>query len=114
MKVKGSDDVCAAARSIAALAIDGLYRTDHHLAVAQSQATPDRNPREVVAAHLHRLEALRRIGIVERVAKGVLCVLGYLVERRFQHEDQRLGGDVTVELKSHLPIERQARVIGAT
>ncbi|HDR9895494.1 TPA: DUF3363 domain-containing protein, partial [Escherichia coli 87-1713 (10i)] len=26
---------------------------------------------------------------------------------------QRLGG-VTVELKSHLPIERQARVIGAT
>ena len=27
---------------------------------------------------------------------------------------QRLGGDVAVELKSHLPTERQTRVIGAT
>src|SRR3546814_3645147 len=30
-----------------------------------------------------------------------------------QYDAQRLGG-VAVELKSHLPIERQARVIGAT
>ena len=31
-----------------------------------------------------------------------------------QHDAQRLGGGVAVELRSHLPIERQARVIGAT
>ena len=34
-------------------------------------------------------------------------------ERGRQYDAQRLGG-VAVELKSHLPIERQVRVIGAT
>jgi hypothetical protein len=36
-----------------------------------------------------------------------------LPEQGRQYDAQRLGG-VAVELKSHLPIERQARVIGAT
>lgn len=36
-----------------------------------------------------------------------------LAERGRQYDAQRLGG-VAVELKSHLPIERQDRVIGAT
>jgi len=36
-----------------------------------------------------------------------------LLERGRQYDAQRLGG-VAVELKSHLPIERQARIIGAT
>ncbi|GLU35763.1 hypothetical protein Busp01_56050 [Trinickia caryophylli] len=35
------------------------------LAVAQGQAVPDRDLREVVAAYVRRLEALRRAGIVE-------------------------------------------------
>ena len=114
VEVKGSADVRTADRNIAALAIDGVYRTDHHLAVAQGQATPDRDPREVVAAHVRRLEALRRAGIVEREAEGVWRVPGDLTERGRQHDAQRLGGGVAVELKSHLSIERQARVIGAT
>jgi len=37
-----------------------------------------------------------------------------LAERGRQYDVQRLGGSVAVELKSHLPIERQARIIGAT
>ncbi len=37
VEVKGSTDVRAADRNIAALASDGLYRTDHHLAVAQGR-----------------------------------------------------------------------------
>ncbi|WP_322053652.1 relaxase/mobilization nuclease and DUF3363 domain-containing protein [Paraburkholderia bannensis] len=114
VEVKGAADVRAADRNIAALAVDGVYRTDHHLAVAQAQATPDRAPRDVVAAHVRRLEALRRTGIVEREAEGVWRVPGDLAERVRQYDAQRLGGGVTVELKSHLPIERQARVIGAT
>jgi len=114
VEVKGSADVRAADRNIAALAVDGVYRTDHHLAVAQGQATPDRDPREVVAAHVRRLEALRRAGIVERVAEGVWYVPSDLAEQGRQYDTQRLGGGVAVELKSHLPIERQARVIGAT
>ena len=114
VEVKGAADVRAADRSIAALAVDGIYRTNHHLAVAQGQATPDRDPREVVAAHVRRLEALRRAGIVEREAEGVWRIPDDLAERGRQYDAQRLGGGVAVELKSHLPIERQTRVIGAT
>ena len=114
VEVKGAADVRAADCNIAALAVDGVYRTDHHLAVAQGQAMPDRDPREVVAAHVRRLEALRRGGIVERVNEGVWRVPDDLAERGRQYDAQRLGGGVAVELKSHLPIERQARVIGAT
>ncbi len=62
---------------------------------------------------MRRLEALRRAGIVERVAEGLWKVPNDLAERGRQYDAQRLGG-VAVELKSHLPIERQARVIGAT
>ena len=113
VEVRGSAEVRAADRNIAALASNGLYRTDHHLAIAQGQAMPDRDPQEVVAAHVRRLEALRRAGIVERVAEGLWKVPDDLPERGRQYDAQRLGG-VAVELKSHLPIERQARVIGAT
>ena len=114
VEVKGAADVRVADRNITALAVDGVYRTDHHLALAQGQATPDRDPREVVAAHVRRLEALRRAGIVEREAEGVWRVPSNLTERGRQYDAQRLGGGVAVELKSHLPIQRQARVIGAT
>jgi len=114
VEVKGAADVRAADKNIAALTVDGVYRTDHHLAVAQGQAMPDRDPREVVAAHVRRLEALRRAGIVERVVEGVWHVPDDLAERGRQYDAQRLGGGVAVELKSHLPIERQTRMIGAT
>ena len=56
---------------------------------------------------------MRRAGIVERVADGLWKVPDDLAERGRQYDAQRLGG-VAVELKSHVPIERQARVIGAT
>ncbi|BBP05115.1 hypothetical protein TPL01_09990 [Sulfuriferula plumbiphila] len=114
VEVKGSTDVRAADKNIAALAVDGVYRTDHHLAIVQGKAMPDRDPHEVVAAHVRRLEALRRIGIVERMAEGVWRVPESLPERGRQYDAQRLDGGVAVALKSHLPIERQTRVIGAT
>ncbi|WP_159078897.1 relaxase/mobilization nuclease domain-containing protein [Orrella marina] len=113
VEVKGSADIRAADRNIATLASDGLYRTDHHLAIEQGRAKAGRYPQEVVASHVRRLEALRRAGIVERVAEGLWKVPGDLPEQGRQYDVQRLGG-VAVELKSHLPIERQARVIGAT
>ncbi len=113
VEVKGSAEVRAADKNIAALANNGLYRTDHHLAIAQGQAKNGRDPQEVVAAHVRRLEALRRAGLVERVAEGLWKVPDDLPERGRQYDAQRLGG-VAVELKSHLSIERQARVIGAT
>ena len=113
VEARGSAEIRAADKNIAALAVDGLYRTDHHLTMATAQATPTRNPKEVVDAHVRRLEALRRAGIVERVAEGVWRVPTDLPERGRQYDAQRLGG-VSVELRSHLPIERQLCVIGAT
>lgn len=114
VEMKGAADTRAADRNIAVLAADGIYRTDHHLAVTQGHTTPGRDPREVVAAHIRRLEALRRAGIVQRLAEGVWQVPNDLAKRGRQYDVQRLDGGVAVELKSHLPIERQARVIGAT
>lgn len=113
VEVRGSAEIRTADRSITALASDGLYRTSHHLAIAQGQAQAGRDPQEVVAAHIRRLEALRRAGVVERVAEGLWKVPGDLPERGRQYDAQRLGS-VAVELKSHLPIEQQSRVIGAT
>lgn len=95
------------------LAADGLYRSDHHLAIAKAQATPERDPREVVDAHVRRLEALRRVGIVERMAEGVWKVPADLPEQGRQYDAQRLGG-VAVSLHSHLPIGRQTHAIGST
>jgi len=113
VEVNGSAGVRAADMIIAVLSTFGLYRTDHHLAVAKAQAVPGRDPADVVAAHVRRLEALRRASIVERLAEGVWQVSADLPEQGRQYDAQRSGG-VAVELKSHLPIERQARVIGAT
>ncbi|WP_345797207.1 relaxase/mobilization nuclease and DUF3363 domain-containing protein [Castellaniella sp. MT123] len=113
VEARGSAEVRAADKNIIALAVDGLYRTDHHLAIAKVQATSARDPREVIDAHVRRLEALRRAGIVERIAEGVWRVPADLPEQGRQYDAQRLGG-VAVELRSHLPIERQACVIGAT
>lgn len=113
VEARGSAEVRAVDKNIAALAVDGHYRTDHHLAMAKARATRDRDPGEVVNAHIRRLEALRRAGIVERVTEGVWRVPADLPERGRQYDAQRLGG-VSVELRSHLPIERQTRVIGAT
>ena len=113
VEVKCSADVRTADKTIAALATDGLYRTDHHLAIAQGQAKEGRDPQEVVATHVRRLEALRRASIVERVAEGLWKVPGDLPEQGRQYDAQRLSG-LAVERKSHLSIERQARVIGAT
>lgn len=114
VEVKDSAAIRSADKTIAALAVNGLYRTDHHLAIAQAQASPGRDPRELVDAHVRRLEALRRAGVVKRLAEGVWQVPGDLPERGRQHDAQRLDGGLVVELKSHLPIERQVRAIGAT
>lgn len=100
-------------KTIARLADGGLYRTHHHLSVLRAQPRHGHDPQANVAAHVRRLEALRRAGLVERVADGVWRVPADLPERASQHDVQRFAGG-SVTLHSHLPIERQARVIGAT
>ncbi len=98
-------------RRIAAVAKDGIYKTADHL--AQLNQAKDRDPKSTVDAHVRRLEALRRSGIVERVADGVWKVPPDLLRRAQQHDAQKTTGQV-VELRSHLPIDQQVRAIGAT
>ena len=99
--------------TIAALAEGGIYRPDHHLALLRVQPAIGHDAQETVAIHVRRLEALRRAGIVERVTEGAWRVPGDLSAHARQHDVQHLAG-AGVTLQSHLPVERQARVIGAT
>ncbi len=104
----------AADRNISRLAEAGLYRVDHHLERIRAQgATLERDPEEMIAAHVRRLEALRRVGIVERLADGVWRVPDDLVQRGRHYDRERLR-DTPVMLLSHLPVERQVCAIGAT
>lgn len=97
--------------AIAAVAADGIYRTaDHRVQLRQAN---DRDPQSTVEVHVRRLEALRRAGIVERVADGVWRVPPDLMQRAQRHDAQKATG-VTIELRSHLPIDQQVRAIGAT
>ncbi len=100
-------------RSIASLAADGLYRSDHHQALAQSKAVEGQDPEALVERHVRRLEALRRAGIVERLDEGVWRVPADLPEQGRQHDARRLG-DVAVELRTPQPLEQQVRALGAT
>jgi type IV secretory pathway VirD2 relaxase len=112
VEARSSAEVRPADRTIAALAVEGVYRTAHHRAVAMTHGGAARDPDEVVAAHVRRLEALRRAGIVERIADGVWRVPPDLPEQGRKY-DARLGG-VTVTVRSHLSIEQQMRAVGAT
>ena len=97
-------------RSIAAQSVEGIYRTQRH---SKIQGAADEYAAERVEAYVRRLEALRRAGIVERIASGVWRVPQDLPERGRQYDAQRLGG-AAVTLKSHLSIAQQMRVLGAT
>ena len=104
--VRVRNEVRSSDQTIAALATDRHYRTAHHLTVAGLSARPGQDPDAFVAAHVRRLEALRRAGVVERVEEGVWRVPSDLPERG-RLFDRRDGGAVEVELKSVLPAERQ-------
>ena len=98
-------------RDINRLAQSGVYRTADHLARLQSDAT--KSPQETVDAYVRRLEVLRRAGVVEREAEGVWKVPPDLISRAQAYDTQKAAG-MTIELRSHLPIEQQVLTIGAT
>lgn len=98
-------------RNILKASTDGIYSTTSHL--AQLKQAGDGDPQATVEIHVRRLEALRRTGVVERMADGVWKIPDDLRERAQQHDAQKTAGRV-IELRSHLPIEHQVRAIGAT
>jgi type IV secretory pathway VirD2 relaxase len=100
-------------RSIAAMAVGGLYRADQHLTLARSKTSQEKDPEALVERHVRRLEALRRAGIVERLSEGTWQVPTDLPERARQYDARRLG-DVSVELHTPFTVEQQVRAVGAT
>lgn len=92
---------------------DGLYRPDQHLAEARGDARPGDDPDGYVGAHVRRLEALRRAGVVERLGDGAWRVPANFLDQTAAFEAERSGG-AAVELRSHLDVGRQARALGAT
>jgi hypothetical protein len=103
----------AADRRIAALAEHGVYSTRVHLAELRGMPLAGRDPEAIVEAHVRRLEALRRAGIVERIEDGLWRVPDDLPTGGRLYDRERLGASA-VELLSHIPIEKQVRAIGAT
>lgn len=98
-------------KSIATVTREGVYRTGEHL--ARLKAGNHRTPEATVEVHVRRLEALRRVGIVERITEGVWQIPPDLMQKAKQHDAGKAHGP-TIELRSHLPIEQQVRAMGAT
>nr|WP_306310656.1 DUF3363 domain-containing protein [Sphingomonas sp. BT-65] len=97
----------AADRTIAAVAEDGIYSVARH----RARAASERNPDGFVAAHVRRLEALRRAGLAERLDGDRWRVPPDFVARGAAHDRTQ---DVAPRLRSTLPLDAQVRAIGAT
>lgn len=114
VEVRSAEGPRVADRTIARTADNhGIYRVDRHLAEARLDAKAGDDPTAFVAAHVRRLEALRRDGVVERLEEGRWRLPPDFLARAAAHEASR-GGSVAVDLRSQLDLGKQARAIGAT
>jgi type IV secretory pathway VirD2 relaxase len=113
VELRGASNLRTADRNIAAVADGGIYKASTHVALAKADARIDQNPQSFVEAHVRRLEALRRAGIVERIGQGVWQIPDDLPERGRRYDAERADGAL-VELRSHLAIKQQVRAMGAT
>ncbi|GKT00477.1 DUF3363 domain-containing protein [Acidovorax sp. SUPP3434] len=98
-------------RNILGASKNGTYSTTSYL--AQLREAGDRDPQGAVETHVRRLEALRRTGVVERVAEGVWKIPADLMQRAQQHDARKAAGWI-IDLRSALSVEQQVRAIGAT
>jgi type IV secretory pathway VirD2 relaxase len=100
-------------KSIAGMAIDGIYRTETARQRLADASPVVRNPASIIDAQVRRLEVLRRGNIVERLGDGVWRVPRDLPESAKRYDQSQLSG-VQPVVRSHLPVERQVRALGAT
>ncbi|WP_227283953.1 DUF3363 domain-containing protein [Boseongicola sp. H5] len=106
----------AADRNILAVTdADGIYSPSEHLEVARAQAKELRtDPEMFVKAHVRRLEALQRAGIVERIHAKHWTIPADLPERGLAHDLKRDGRDARLKLLSPIPLRQQVTHDGAT
>jgi Protein of unknown function (DUF3363) len=108
--------VRAADRTIAAIAKEneGLYRPSRHLAEAiEMVSVPHGDHAGYVEAHVRRLEALRRAGIVERL-DGDRWRIADDFEQRAAGYDTKRNPQAAVRVLSAFDLERQITSEGAT
>ena len=113
VEARGIVEPRGADRNIAAIAKNGIYRVGDHLAALSSRPDHISDARAIVQAHVRRLEALRRRGIVERKEEGVWHIPSDLPARGLLYDRQRNHGAV-ITVHSHLPIAEQTSALGAT
>lgn len=104
----------AADRNIlAATGSDGTYHPSRHFEIARAEKiTPD--PERFVAAHVRRLEALRRAGIVERWSADHWKVPQDLPARGLAHDRKGHGPGARMEMLSPIGLDKQITHDGAT
>ncbi|WGR56688.1 DUF3363 domain-containing protein [Paracoccus versutus] len=101
-------------RTITAIAEDGIYRPSRHLEQAKFEGrVPGGDYEGYVDAHVRRLEALRRAGIVERIDADQWSIPDDLVSRAAAHDAGR-DRQASVRVLSPVGLEKQIGLDGAT
>ena len=101
-------------RTITAIAEDGIYRPSRHLEQAKFEGrVPGDDYEGYVDAHVRRLEALRRAGIVERIDADQWRIPDDLVNRAAAH-DAGHDRQASVRVLSPVDLGKQIGSDGAT
>nr|EKT9381584.1 DUF3363 domain-containing protein [Acinetobacter baumannii] len=101
-------------RTITAIAKDGIYRPSRHLEQAKFEGrVPGGDYEGYVDAHVRRLEALRRAGIVERIDADQWRIPDDLVSRAAAHDAGR-DSQASVRVLSPVDLNKQIGSDGAT
>lgn len=101
-------------RSIAAIAEDGVYRPSRHLEQAKFEGrVPGGEYGEYVDAHVRRLEALRRAGIIERIDADQWRIPDDFESRAAAYDAGR-NRQASVRVLSAFDLEKQIGADGAT
>lgn len=103
-------------RTVASLAEDGVYRPSVHrqqLLGGEMKLPPGADADDLVQAHVRRLEALRRAGVVERWGDDAWSIPKDFAARAEAFE-QAQGRRAQVRLLSAFDLESQIRSDGAT
>jgi len=108
-----TDPRAADSNILAATENDGTYRPSRHIEIAREQGIPP-DPERFVAAHVRRLEALRRAGIVERHGEDHWSVPQDLPKRGLAYDRKRHGPDPRMEVLSPIGLDKQVTHDGAT
>lgn len=94
---------------------DGIYRPSDHLEQARAKIEKiGGDPDAFIRSHVRRLEALRRVGHVERIDADHWKIPGDLPERGMAYDARDRAKDFTVRTLSTLDLNRQIGSDGAT